>query len=142
MGVQEAIWLRKFLVELFGQSMDPTIIHCDNQSYINLLVNPVFHDRSKPIEIPCHYVRDMTERNVVQLRYIITGEQTADILTKPLSKTKVEYFRGKLVLEDKLIIYYPVLSAWTKLLTRKSLELHRPFLHPSTFTISPNNHKC
>jgi hypothetical protein len=46
----EAIWLRKLLAGLFGQELEPTVIHCDNQSCIKLSENPVFHDRSKHIE--------------------------------------------------------------------------------------------
>ena len=53
---REAMWLRKLLVGLFGQPMNPTIIHYDNQSSIKLSVNPIFHDKSKHIEIPYHYV--------------------------------------------------------------------------------------
>ena len=47
----EAMWMRKILVGLFGQQMDPTVIYCDNQSCIKLSENPVFHDRSKHIDI-------------------------------------------------------------------------------------------
>ena len=54
----EAIWMRKILVSLFGSHLDPTVIHCDNQSFIKLLVNPVFHDRSKHIDIRYHHIRD------------------------------------------------------------------------------------
>ena len=50
-AVREAAWLRKFLADLFGHEMDSTIIHCDNQSCVKLLENPVFHDKSKRIEI-------------------------------------------------------------------------------------------
>ena len=81
---------------LFGQAMNPTIINCDNQSSIKLSVNPVFHDRSKHIEIPYHYVRDMVDKNSVKLEYICTADQTADILTKPLSRVKIEHFRKRL----------------------------------------------
>ena len=52
----------------------------------------MFHNRSKHIEIPCHYVRDMVEKNVIKLEYISTEDQIADTLTKPLAKTKVEHF--------------------------------------------------
>jgi len=43
--------MRKILVGLFDQRMDPTVIYCDNQSCIKLSENPVFHDRSKHIDI-------------------------------------------------------------------------------------------
>ena len=46
----EAIWIRKILVGFFNSHLDPTVIHCDNQSCIKLSV-PVFHDRSKHIDI-------------------------------------------------------------------------------------------
>ena len=42
----EAIWMRKILVGLFSSHLDPTVIHCDNQTCIKLSINPVFHDRS------------------------------------------------------------------------------------------------
>ena len=83
-------------MRLFGQPMNPTIIHCDNQSSIKLSMNPIFHDRSKHIEIPYHYVRDMVDRNSVKLEYICIADQTADILTKPLSRVKIEHFKRRL----------------------------------------------
>jgi len=48
-AVREAMWLCKLLKNLFYHEMDPTIIHCDNQSCVNLSENPLFHDRSKNI---------------------------------------------------------------------------------------------
>jgi hypothetical protein len=62
------------------------VIYCDNQSCIKLSENPVFHDRSKHIEIIFHFIRDMVHRGVVKLQYISTDEQLVDILTKPLVK--------------------------------------------------------
>ena len=60
------------------------MIYCDNQSCINLTENPVFHDRSKHIEIMYHFIRDCVQKGVVKLEYIPTDEQVADILTKSL----------------------------------------------------------
>ena len=57
----EAIWMRKILVGLFGPDLDPTMIHCDNQSCIKLSVNPLFHDRSKHIDIQYHHIRDCVQ---------------------------------------------------------------------------------
>eukprot|EP00253_Pinus_taeda_P032337 PITA_32337 len=91
----EAIWLRKFLVNLFRRRMEATRIICDNQSCIKLSENLVFHDRSKHIDIRCHFVRDSVQRATIQLRYTPTGEQVADILAKALGRTKFVHFREK-----------------------------------------------
>eukprot|EP00253_Pinus_taeda_P027440 PITA_27440 len=93
---REAIWLRKLLVNLFRRNMEVTKIMCDNQSCIKLSENPVFHDRSKHIDIRCHFVRDYVQRGVVQLSYTPTGEQVADIFTKALGKSKFYYLRIKM----------------------------------------------
>ena len=58
--------------------------------------NPVFHDKSKHIEIKYHYIRDMVQRGAVKLLYVVTEEQIADVLTKPLARMKFEYFRERL----------------------------------------------
>jgi hypothetical protein len=63
---------------------------------MKLSENPVFHDKSKHIDIKYHYVRDMVQKGAVRLQYIATDEQVADVLTKPLSRVKFEYFRDKL----------------------------------------------
>jgi hypothetical protein len=91
-AVREAVWLRKLLTYLFDHEMDPTIIHCDNQSCVNLSKNLLFHNRSKHIEIKYHYIRDMVQRKAVHVQYLPAHEQIADIFTKPLAKMKFEYF--------------------------------------------------
>jgi hypothetical protein len=55
----EAIWLRKLLTGLFDLEMEATVILCDNLSCIKMTEYPVFHDKSKHIEIRYHYIRDM-----------------------------------------------------------------------------------
>jgi hypothetical protein len=67
-AVHEAVWLHKILTDLFDHEMDPTIIHCDNQSYVKLSENHVFHDRSKHIEIKYHYIKDMVQRKAIQVQ--------------------------------------------------------------------------
>jgi hypothetical protein len=99
-AVREAVWLHKILTDLFDHEMDLTTIHCDNQSCVNLSKNPVFHDRSKHIEIKYHYIRDMVQRKTVHVQYLSTHEQIADIFTKPLAKTKFEYFHERLGLVE------------------------------------------
>ena len=55
----EAVWLRKLPSDLFDLQLDATCIYYDNQSCVKLSKNPVFHDKSKHIEIKYHYIRDM-----------------------------------------------------------------------------------
>eukprot|EP00253_Pinus_taeda_P020682 PITA_20682 len=92
----EAIWLRKMLFGLFGQALRPSVIYCDNQSCIKLAENPVFHDRSKHIEIKYHFIRDYVQKGAVKLECISTNEQVADIFTKALPQGKHVYFRDKM----------------------------------------------
>ena len=58
--------------------------------------NPVFHNKSKHIEIKYQYIHNMVEKGAMKLQYIATNEQVADVLTKPLSRVKLEYFKDKL----------------------------------------------
>jgi hypothetical protein len=92
----EAFWLRKLLFGLFGHELRPTIIHCENQSSIKLSENPLFHDRSKQIEIRYHFIQDWVQRGAIQLEYIPTDEQIANILTKSLPRGRHVYFRDKM----------------------------------------------
>jgi hypothetical protein len=92
----EAIWLRKLLTGLFDLEMEATVILCDNQSCIKMIENPMFHDKMKHIEIQYYYIHDMVQRGAVKLQNVGTNEQLADVLTKPMSRVKFEYFRDKL----------------------------------------------
>ena len=63
---------------------------------MKLSKNPVFHDKSKHIEIRYHYIRYMVQRGAVNLQYVAMEEQIVDVLMKPLARVKFEYFREKL----------------------------------------------
>ena len=62
-----------------------------------MLENPVFHEKSKYIEIKYHYIRDMVQRGAMKLQYVVMEEQIAEALTNPLARVKFEYFKEKLV---------------------------------------------
>ena len=96
MAAREAICLRKLLAGLSGQSLEPTVIHCDNQSCVKMSINPVQHDRTKHVEMKYHYIREMVQRRAMELRYIPTNEQIADVLTEPSGQGKFLYFLDKL----------------------------------------------
>ena len=78
-----------------------TCIICDNQSCIKLSENPLFHDKSKHIDIKYQYIHDMVEKEVVKLQYVSIDEQVTYLLTKSLSKVKFEYIRDKLGVVQK-----------------------------------------
>jgi hypothetical protein len=96
----EAIWMRNILVGLFGSHLDPTMIYCDNQSCIKLSIDPVFHGRSKHIDIRYHHLRDCVQRKIMLLQYIPTKDRDADILTKALTRRKFEYHRDRIGVKD------------------------------------------
>jgi hypothetical protein len=97
---REAVWLHKLLTNFFDHEMDPTTIHCDNQSCVNLSENLMFHVRSKHIEIKYHYIRGMVQRKTIHVQYLPTHEQIIDIFTKPLAKKNFKYFCERLVLVE------------------------------------------
>ena len=70
----EVVWLRKMLLGLFDLQLEATWIYCYNQSCIKLSKNPVFHNKSKHIEIKYQYIHDMVEKGAVELHYIATNE--------------------------------------------------------------------
>jgi hypothetical protein len=70
------MWLRKLLAGIFDLELEPTLIHCDNQSCIRISKNLVFHDKSKNIEIKYHYIRYMVQRGVIELQYISLDEDS------------------------------------------------------------------
>ena len=72
------------------------MIYYDNQSCIKLSKNPVFHDRSKDIDIRYHHLRDCVQRRIMLLQYIPTEEHDENILTKELSRGKLEFHRGRI----------------------------------------------
>ena len=92
----ETIWLWKLMSSLFDTELDTTVILCDNQSFIEMTKNPLFHDKSKHIEIQYFYIRDMVQKEAIKLQYVSFNEKVVDVLTKSLSRVKFEYFHDKL----------------------------------------------
>ena len=86
---------------LFDLELDTIVILCDNQSCIKMMENPMFHDKSKHIEIQYFYIRDMVQKGAIKLQYVSTDEQVADVLTRPLSRVEFEYFYDKLGVVQK-----------------------------------------
>jgi hypothetical protein len=85
---REAVWLRTLLQQLGFTMSRPTLIHVDNQSCTALAQNPVHHQRTKHIDIQHHFVRELVSEKVIELKYVPTEENIADVFTKGLGKQR------------------------------------------------------
>jgi hypothetical protein len=69
------------------------ILFVDNNSAIALMKNPVFHGRSKHIDVKFHFIRECVERGQINVKKVNTLDQKADALTKPMSAIKLSVMR-------------------------------------------------
>lgn len=87
----EVSWLFNLLQELQFNIPRPIPMYCDNTSAIHIAENPVLHERTKHIELDCHFIRDKVKAGLVQPLYLSTTQQPADLLTKPLSASRLQH---------------------------------------------------
>ena len=78
-AAQEAVWLRALLDQLGFPQKQPTVIFEDNQSCIAMSGNPVFHKRTKHIELRHHFIRERVLSGEIKLQYCHTSAQVADL---------------------------------------------------------------
>jgi hypothetical protein len=95
-AVRESIWQRTFLQEIGCEVTRPTVIGCDSDSAIKLTADPVYHERTKHIDVRVHFIRDHVRRGVAVLLFVPTAEQVADSLTKPVPSAKVKFCRDRM----------------------------------------------
>ena len=100
----ELIWLRHLLQELrFGKDEQMKLI-CDNQAALHIASNPVFHERTKHIEVDCHFIREKIASGCMATSFVNSNDQLADIFTKSLRGPRIKYICNKLGAYD---IYAP-----------------------------------
>jgi hypothetical protein len=79
----QLLWMRQTLRD-YGYKLTKVPLLCDNESAIRMADNPVEHSRTKHIAIRYHFLRDHQQKGDIEIAYINTKEQLADIFTKPL----------------------------------------------------------
>jgi len=101
-AASEITWLVRLLDELGVSNLTPVKLSCDNQSALHIAKNPVFHERTKHIEIDCHFTCDKVLEGLLQLHYLPTTSQIADVLTKVLPGPQFQQLLSKLGMVNTL----------------------------------------
>ena len=95
-ATQEATWTRRLLSDFHVSLSKPMVIMEDNQGAISIARNPVTHSRTKHNDIRYHYIREAVDANTIDLKYCPTEDMNADIMTKPLPKTRFSNLCSKM----------------------------------------------
>ena len=89
---------KQTVVDLGVDCSTATKLHCDNLSAIQIAHNDVFHERTKHIEIDCHFISHHLLQGTLTLRYISSQDQLANIFTKPLPPGTFRALASKLIM--------------------------------------------
>ena len=92
----EIIWLRWLLADMGVHISMPTPLHCDNKSAVQIAKNSVFHERTKHIEIDCHFTRHHLQLGTISLPFVPSSLQIADLFTKAQSASRFRFLCDKL----------------------------------------------
>ena len=93
-AMKEGNYLRQLLADMTGSKKQAIRLHADNQGAIALSKNAVHHKRTKHIDIRYHFIRYEVDNNIVHLVYVPSGNNIADMFTKPLPSSKLLQFIG------------------------------------------------
>ena len=92
-AAKEGVWLKRLLSEMMPGLSGPIPLMCDNQSAIQLVLNPVFHQRTKHIDVRFRFVRERQETGDIDVLYVPSVDQLADPLTKSLPNPRFTVLR-------------------------------------------------
>mgnify|MGYP002654744487 CR=1 FL=1 len=97
---KELMWIKSVIQELNVSQKTPITVMTDSQSCIALIENQKFSNRSKHIDTKYHFFRDHVVNKKISLKYVSSGENVADLMTKPLGPLKLKYHRSNIGLME------------------------------------------
>ena len=92
----EVLWIQSIFSELRLSTSTPPTLWCDNLGAIYMSHNPIFHARTKHIELDFHFVCEHVANGKIQIGFLSTKDQIGDIFTKPLGVRPFQHFCSKL----------------------------------------------
>ncbi|PKU64675.1 Retrovirus-related Pol polyprotein from transposon TNT 1-94 [Dendrobium catenatum] len=95
-ATSDVIWIQRLLADFQLPPTTPTPLYCNNTSAMAIAHHPVFHARTKHIEIDYHFIRHHITNGEIVLHHIYSEEQPADLLIKPLPSSRFQDLRDKL----------------------------------------------
>jgi len=102
----QSIWLKHQLMD-YGVKLEKVPFYCDNTSAINLTKNPIQHSKTKHIVIRHHFIRDHIQKGQIEIMFVKTENQLANLFTKPLARDRFNKLRTKFgILDVKNICWY------------------------------------
>ena len=90
------VWVVRLLEELGLTSLKPVTLHSDNMSALHIAQNPVYHQRTKHLKIDRHFTREKIMEGFLQVTYLPTSSQLADMFTKIIPSTQFRHLIAKL----------------------------------------------
>ncbi|XP_074342118.1 uncharacterized protein LOC141679540 [Apium graveolens] len=94
-AASEVAWLVRLFGDIGITNLQPITLFCDDQSAMHIAKNPAFHERTKHIDIDCHFTRDKALEGLIELSYLPTTDQLADLLTKILPSPHFNELKSK-----------------------------------------------
>ncbi|KAI3672599.1 hypothetical protein L6452_38694 [Arctium lappa] len=91
----QVLWMRTQLRD-YGFKFDKILIYCDSKSVIATSANPVQHTKTKHIDVRYHFIKDNVEKGTIELYFVNTDYQLADLFTNPLDEKRFNFLVSKL----------------------------------------------
>jgi len=99
-GITKVLWIKKWITEIGFPPQLPSQLRCDNKATISISENPVQHDITKHVEVDRQFIKDKIEDSSIELPFVRSEDQLADILTKVVTCKAFTHVLNKLSIDD------------------------------------------